>query len=84
MSPETIAQATGIPNVGEERLKRADRDHALLKHMVMHYKVQNLVCKARIRSLKAELRKRVKKQKRQKELDHLQILAEASLIEHST
>ena len=68
----------------EERLKRADRDHALLKHMVMHYKVRNLVCKARIRSLKAKLRKMVKKQKRQKELDRLQILAKASLIENST
>ena len=61
-----------------------NRDHALLKHMVMHYKVRNLVCKARIRSLKAKLKKAVKKQKRQKELDHLRILAEASLAEHGT
>ena len=68
----------------EEWLKRADRDHALLKRMVIHYKVQNLVCKARIRSLKAKLRKMVKKQKRQKELDHLQILEKASLAHHNT
>ena len=59
----------------EEQLKRVERDHALLKHMVMHYKVRNLVCKARIRSLKAKLRKMVKKKKRQKELDRLLILA---------
>ena len=68
----------------EERLKRANRDHALLKHMVMHYKVWNLVCKARIRSLKAKLKKAVKKQKIQKELDRLRILVEASLAEHGT
>ena len=68
----------------EERLKRADKDHALLKHMAMHYKARNLVCKAQIRSLKAKLKKAVKKQKRQKELDRLQILAEASLAEHGT
>ena len=68
----------------EEKLKKANRDNALLKHMAMHYKVQNLVCKAQIRSLKAKLKKAVKKQKRQKELDRLRIFAEASLIEHST
>ena len=68
----------------EEQLKKANRDNALLKHMAMHYKVRNLVCKARIRSLKAKLKKAVKKQKRQKELDRLRILAEASLTEHST
>ena len=55
----------------EERLKKANRDNALLKHMAMHYKAWNLVCKARIRSLKAKLRKMVKKKKRQKELDRL-------------
>ena len=68
----------------EERLKKANRDNALLKHMAMHYKAQNLVCKARIRSLKAKLQKAVKRQKRQKELDRLRILAEASLAEHGT
>ena len=68
----------------EERLKKANRDNALLKHMAMHYKTRNLVCKARIRSLKAKLKKAVKRQKRQKKLDRLRILAEASLAEHST
>jgi len=68
----------------EEQLKKANRDNALLKHMAMHYKAQNLVCKARIRSLKAKLKKAVKRQKRQKELDRLRILAEASLAEHGT
>lgn len=68
----------------EERLKKANRDNALLKHMAMHYKARNLVFKARIRSLKAKLKKAVKKQKRQKELDRLQFLAEAFLAEHGT
>ena len=68
----------------EERLKKAKRDNALLKHIAMHYKAQNLVCKARIRSLKAKLKKATKKQKRQREHDRLQILAEASLVEHGT
>ena len=68
----------------EERLKQANRDNASLKHMAMHYKARNLVCKVQIRSLKAKLKKAVKRQKRQKELDRLQILAEASLDEHGT
>ena len=38
--------------------------------------------KARIRNLKAKLKKATKKQKRQKENDRLHILAEASLVEH--
>jgi len=49
----------------EERLKKEIRDNALLKHMAMHYKTQNLVCKARIRNPKAKLKKAVKRQKRQ-------------------
>ena len=68
----------------QERLKNSNRDNALLKYMAMHYKTRNLVCKARIRSLKAKLKKAVKKQKRQKELDRLRILAEASLVHHHT
>ena len=68
----------------EERLKKANRDNALLKHMAMHYKARNLVCKAQIRSLKAKLKKAIRKQKKQKELDRLQILAEASLTRHDT
>jgi len=68
----------------EERLKKANRDNALLRHMAMHYKARNLVCKARIRNLKANLKKAVKKQKRQRELDRLRILAEASLVGHNT
>ena len=68
----------------EEWLKKSNRDNALLRHMAMHYKAQNLVCKAQIRNLKANLKKAVKKKKRQRELDRLRILAEASLAGHNT
>lgn len=68
----------------EEWLKKAKRDNALLRHMAMHYKARNLVCKTQIRNLKANLKKAVKKKKRQKELDHLRILAEASSVHHHT
>jgi len=68
----------------EKRLNKANRDNALLRHMTMHYRARNLVCKSRIRNLKANLKKAVKKQKRKKELDRLRILAEASLAHHHT
>lgn len=62
----------------EGLLDKADRDKALLRHMAFHM-ARNKVCKARIRNLKEKLKKAIRKQKRQKELDHLQILAKASL-----
>ena len=65
-------------------LDKAYKDHALLRHMAFHYMARNKVCKARIRHLKAKLRKAMRKQKRKRELDHLQILAEASLAQHIT
>jgi len=68
----------------EGLLDKANRDKALLRHMAFHYMARNKVCKARIRNLKAKLKKATKKKKRQKEHDHLQILAEASLAEHGT
>ena len=68
----------------ERLLDKADKDHALLRHMDFHYMARNKVCKARIRNLKAKLRKAMKKQKRKRELDRLQILAEASLAHHNT
>jgi len=68
----------------ERLLDKADKEKALLRHMVFHYMVWNKVCKARIRNLKAKLRKASKRQKRKKEHDRLQTLAEASLAHHST
>lgn len=55
----------------ERLLDKADKDHALLRHMDFHYMARNKVCKARIRNLKAKLRKEIKKQKRKMELDRL-------------
>ena len=68
----------------EKRLNKANRDNAFLRHMTIHCRARNQVCKARIRNLKANLKKAVKKQKRQRELDRLRILAEASLAHHHT
>ena len=68
----------------EGLLDKADRDKALLIHMDFHYMAQNKVCKARMRNLKAKLKKAIRKKKKQKEHDHLQILAEASLAQHDT
>ena len=55
----------------ERLLDKADKGHALLKHIAFHYMARNKVCKARIRNLKAKLRKAIKKKKRQRELDRL-------------
>ena len=33
----------------ERLLDKADKDHALLRHMDFHYRVRTMVCKARIR-----------------------------------
>ena len=41
----------------ERLLVKADRDKALLRHMAFHYMARNKVCKARIRNLKAKLRR---------------------------
>jgi len=55
----------------ERLLDKAGKDRALLRYMAFHYMARNKVCKARIRNLKAKLRKAIKKQKRQRELDRL-------------
>ena len=68
----------------ERLLDKADKDHALQRRMAFHYMARNKVCKARIRNLKAKLRKEIKKKKRQREIDRLQILAKASLAQHNT
>jgi len=63
---------------------KANRDKSLLRHMAFHYMARNKVCKAPIRNLRAKLKKAIRKQKKQKEHDHLQILAKASLAQHET
>ena len=55
----------------ERLLEKDDRDKALLRHMAFHYRARNMSSKERIRNLKAKLKKATKKQKRQKEHDHL-------------
>ena len=65
----------------EKLLEKANKENNMLRHMKNHYWVRNHVCKARIKILKARLRRELKRRKRH---DRLQILAEASLAENST
>ncbi len=65
----------------ERLLEKANREKAMLRHMAYHYMARNKSCKARIRSLKAKLKRA---SRRRKEQDRLQILAEASLAQHKT
>jgi len=47
----------------EKMLERANREKKVLRNMAYHYLVRNKVCKARIRILKAKLRKALRKRK---------------------
>ena len=60
----------------EKMREKAKKEKKMLRHMVYHYLARKKVCKARIRTLKAKLRKALRKRK---EKDKLQNLAEASL-----
>ena len=51
----------------EHLLEKANREKAMLRRMTHHYMARNMSSKARIRSLKAKLRKVTKRQKRKKE-----------------
>jgi len=51
----------------ERLLEKANKDHALLRHMAFHYRAQNMSAKARIKSLKAKLSKATKEAKEAKE-----------------
>ena len=64
----------------EKLLEKANKENNMLRHMKNHYWARNHVCKARIKILKAKLKKALKHYKRH---DRLQILAEASLAQHS-
>ena len=65
----------------ERLLEKANGEKTMLRHMAYHYMSRHKVCKARIRSLKAKLKRA---SRRRKEQDRLQILAEASLAQHNT
>ena len=64
----------------EKLLEKANKEKNMLRHMKNHYWVRNHVCKAQIKILKAKLKRALKRRKRH---DRLQILAEASLAQHS-
>ena len=68
----------------ERLLDKANKDLALLRHMEFHYQARNKSVKARIKSLKAKLRKATRRSKEEKEQDRLIILVEASLAQHGT
>ena len=65
----------------ERKLEKAINEKNMLRNLAYHYLSRNLVCQARIRNLKAKLKRA---SKRQKEDEGLQILAEASLAHHKT
>ena len=62
-------------------LVKANREKDILRHMKNHYWARTHVCRARMKILKARLRRALKRRKRP---DPLRILAEASLAEHET
>ena len=64
----------------EKLLEKENKENNMLRHMKNHYWAHNHVCKARIKILKARLKKALKRRKRH---DRLQILAKASLAQHS-
>ena len=65
----------------ERKLGKAINEKNMLRKLSYHYLPRNLVCQVRIRSLKAKLKRA---SRRKKEDDRLQILAEASLAQHSS
>lgn len=68
----------------ERLLEKAEKDHALLRHMDFCYRARNMSAKARIKRLKAKSSKATKEEKEAKEKGWLRILAEASLAQHRT
>ena len=64
----------------ERLLEKANKDKTILRRMACHYRARNMSAKARIRSLKGKLSRATKEEK---EKDRLQILADASVAQHS-
>ena len=48
----------------EKMLEKANKEKKMLRHMAHHYWVRNMVCKARIKNLKAKLKKASKRRKK--------------------
>lgn len=65
----------------EKLLEKANKEKNMLRHMAYHYLARNKIFKERIRTLKAKLRKILR---RKKDQERLKSLAEASLTQHST
>ena len=65
----------------ERLLDKANKEKDMLQNMDFHYLARNKIFKARIRSLKAKMRKTLR---RNKEQGNLKILAKASFTQNST
>ena len=65
----------------EKLFEKENKEKNMLRHMKNHYWARTHVCKARIKILKARLRRALRRRQRH---DRLQILAEASLAKHGT
>ena len=64
----------------EKMLDKANKEKKVFCHMAYHYLARNKICKTRINSLKAKLKRSLRAKKEQ---DKLKILAEASLAQQS-
>ena len=64
----------------ERNLEKGINEKNMLRNLSYYYLSRNMVCQARIRSLKAKLKRAWR---RQKEHEGLQILAKASLAQHN-
>ncbi len=49
----------------EKLLEKANKEKMMLRHTAYHYLARNKICKARIRTLKAKLRRNLKRKKDQ-------------------
>ena len=64
----------------ERKLEKAINEKNMPRNMAYHYLSRNLVCQARIRSLKAKLKRA---SRRKKEHEVVQILAKTCLAQHN-
>ena len=60
----------------EKMLGKSNKENKMLHHMAYHYLARNKICKTRINSIKAKLKRDLRAKKEQ---DKLKIFVEASL-----
>jgi len=66
VDPESWLERTSMHL--EKTLENSNKEKNMLTHMAYNYMARNKVCKARIKTLKAKLRKALRKRKEQDKL----------------